>query len=88
MLVDYSWPQLQRKRLYFQHDGAAPHYAVIVREWLHEKLRGRWIGTCGPFDWSVCSPDLTSRDFFLWGHLKYIVFKEPCTSIMQLQNRI
>ena len=29
MLVDYAWPQLQRKRLYFQHDGAAPHYAVI-----------------------------------------------------------
>ena len=33
MLVDYAWPQLQGKRLYFQHDGAAPHYAVIVREW-------------------------------------------------------
>ena len=32
MLVDYAWPQLQGKRLYFQHDGAAPHYAVIVRE--------------------------------------------------------
>ena len=37
MLVDYAWPQLQRKRLYFQHDGAAPHYAVVVREWLDEK---------------------------------------------------
>ena len=30
MLVDYVWPQLQGKRLYFQHDGAAPHDAVIV----------------------------------------------------------
>ena len=50
MLVDYTWPQLQCKRLYFQHDGAAPHYAVIVREWLDEKLHGRWIGRCGPFD--------------------------------------
>ena len=33
MLVDYAWPQLPSKRLYFQHDGAALHYAVIVREW-------------------------------------------------------
>ena len=32
MLVDYACPQLQRKRLYFQHDGAASHYAVIVRK--------------------------------------------------------
>ena len=33
MLVDYAWAQLQGKRLYFQDDGAAPHYAVIVGEW-------------------------------------------------------
>ena len=32
MLVDYALLQLQRKELSFQHDGAAPHYAVIVRE--------------------------------------------------------
>ena len=44
MLVDYAWPQLQRKRLYFQHDGAAPHYAIIVGEWFDKKFPGRWIG--------------------------------------------
>ena len=33
MLVDYAWSQLQGKRLYFQRDGVAPHYVVIVREW-------------------------------------------------------
>ena len=38
MLVDYAWPQLQLKRLYFQHDGAAPHYAIIVGEWLDKKV--------------------------------------------------
>ena len=37
MLVDYGWPQLQCNRLYFQPDGAAPHYAVTVRAWLDEK---------------------------------------------------
>ena len=88
MLVDYAWPQLQCKRLYFQHDGATPHYVVIKGEWLDEKFPGRWIVRHGPFDWPAHSPDLTSCDFFLWGYLKDIVFKESCTSIMQLQNRI
>ena len=50
MLVDYAWPQLQRKKLYFQHDGAAPHYAVTVREWFDEEFSGPWIGGRGLFD--------------------------------------
>ena len=41
MLVDCAWPQLQRKRRYFQHGGAVPHYTVIVRKWLDEKFPGR-----------------------------------------------
>ena len=88
MFVDYTWPQLQRKKLYFQHGRAALYYAVIVGEWLDEKFPGRWIGRHGSFDWPARSPDLTQYDFFLWSYLKDIVFKEPCTSIMQLQNRI
>ena len=38
MLVDYAWFQLQRKRLYFQHDGAAPQYAVIALNGLMESF--------------------------------------------------
>ena len=75
-------------RDYFQHYGTAPHYAVIGYEWLDEKFPGRWIGRRGPFNWPVRSSDLTSRNIFIWGYVKDIVFKEPCTSIMQLQNRI
>ena len=45
-------------RDYFQHDGAAPHYAVIVGEWLDEKFPSRWIGRHRPFDWPAYSPDL------------------------------
>ena len=32
MLVVYVWPRLKHKRLYFQHDGAGPHYVTLVRE--------------------------------------------------------
>ena len=63
MLVDYARSQLQGKRLCFQHDAEASHYAVIVREWLDKKFPGRWIGRRGPFDWPAHSFDLTSCDF-------------------------
>ncbi len=49
MLVDYAWPYLKRKRLYFQHDGAGPLFADAVRNWLDEKFPGRWIGRREPF---------------------------------------
>ena len=48
--MHYAWTQLQRTRLYFQYDGAAPHYAVIKGEWLDEKFPARWIGRHEPFD--------------------------------------
>jgi hypothetical protein len=65
MLVDYARPYFKRKRLYFQHDGAGPHYAVVMRDWLDEKFPDRWIGRRGLLDWPARSSDLTPRDFFL-----------------------
>ena len=59
ILVDYTWPRLKHKRLYFQHDGAGRHCTPVVRKWLNEKFTGRQIGRPGPFDWPVRSPDLT-----------------------------
>ncbi len=88
LLLDYAWPQLKRKRLYFQHDEAAPHYAIVVRSWLDENFPGSWIGRRGSLDWPARSPDLTPCDFFLWGYLKGIVFREPSATIVQLQIRI
>lgn len=88
MLVNYAWPRLKNKNFYFQHDGAGAHYSVTVREWLDKKFPDRWIGRRGPFDWPARSPDLSPCDFFLWGYLKDIVFKEPLASITELQERI
>jgi hypothetical protein len=63
MLVDYVWPQLKRKRLCFQHDGAGPHYAAEVRNWLNKTFPGGWIDRRGSFDWPARSPDLTLCNF-------------------------
>ena len=53
-----------------QQDGAAPHYAFIMRTFLNDHCNNKWIGRSGPVAWPSFSPDLTSPDFYLWGYLK------------------
>jgi hypothetical protein len=50
--------------LIFMQDGAPPHWATAVREWLSVALPGRWMGRGSPtFPWPANSPDLTPCDF-------------------------
>lgn len=88
MLKDFLWPKVKHKGMYFQQDGAPPHYALIVRDWLNEKFANRWIGRRGPIEWPARSPDLSPPDFFLWGYLKDIVYRSRPTTIAQLRERI
>jgi hypothetical protein len=53
-------PLVVRSQLYFQHDGAPPHYTRHVREYLDESFPNRWFGRGGPLAWPPRSPDLTS----------------------------
>ncbi|KZC12505.1 hypothetical protein WN55_04312 [Dufourea novaeangliae] len=77
-----------RNSLWFQHDGAPPHYAAAVRNWLNETFQNRWVGRGGSVNWPARSPDLSSCDFFLWGHLKGIVFQTPVENLNNLRRRI
>ena len=88
MLQGFVWPKIKQKRLYFQQDGAAAHYAITVREWLDAKMPNRWIGWRSPFEWPARSPDLTPCDFRLWGYLKQIVYQNQSTTLEELQDRI
>jgi len=58
-----------------QHDGAAAHFALSVRDVLNEHFPGRWIGrgsptSPAPLPWSPHSPDLTTPDNSLWSIIK------------------
>jgi transposase len=88
MLKEFLWPKIKYKRMLFQQDGAPPHYSLAVRAWLNEKFPGRWLGRRGPLEWPARSPDLTPCDFFLWGYLKNIVYRERPATIEQLRERI
>jgi transposase len=74
--------------MWYQHDGARPHFCIPVRDYLSEQYGNRWIGRNGPVTWPPRSPDLTPLDYFLWGYLKSEVYKEEFYSREQLLQKI
>lgn len=81
-------PLEQRRSMWFMHDGAPPHFSLVARQYLDENYTDRWIGRAGPQFWPPRSPDLNPIDFFLWGHLKTLVYTTPVQSEEDLRNRI
>jgi hypothetical protein len=74
--------------MWFQHDGAPPHYYRRVRQYLDNWRGDHWIGRGGPVAWPARSPDLTPLDFFLWGFVKQEVYQEKPTTSQDMKNRI
>lgn len=79
-----------RRDMVFMHDGAPPHFALNVRNFLNGQYPGRWIGRGhdAPIRWPPRSPDLNPCDFFIWGALKTKVYEVPINNVEQLWNRI
>jgi hypothetical protein len=92
MLQDDIWPVIRAweniEDLIFMQDGAPPHFALIVRAWLDDHFRGRWLGRRGPHVWPARSPDLTPCDFFLWGWAKEEVYRTKPKTLEELEGRI
>lgn len=72
----------------FQQDGAPPHFARDVRNFLNENFTERWIDRRGPIEWPARSPDLTPLDYFLWGYLKSKVYVTKPQNLDDLRQRI
>jgi hypothetical protein len=69
---------------WFQQDGAPVHYtrqAQQVLLVLDRRYPDSWIGRGGPINWPASSPELTPLDYFLWGHMKNYVYREPVNSL-------
>lgn len=81
-------PLAFRANSWYQHDGAPPHFSREVRILLDQRYPQRWIGRGGPHHWPARSPDLTPLDFFLWGHVKSIVYREPVNTEAELRDRL
>lgn len=84
----------------FMHDGAPPHFGKKVCLWLNRTFPYRWIGREGskkkqqqryqpPIIWPPYSPDLTPCDYFLWGYVKDLVYRNGVPAdLEELQERI
>lgn len=92
LIKDTVYPLLQQKEnfnyLWWQQDGAPPHFALIVRAWLDQAFPQRWIGRRVPLEWPARSPDLTPPDFFLWGYLKDKVYAHRMETLEDLKDAI
>src|SRR5215467_11024129 len=77
-----------RRDMWFQQDGAPPHFANLVKRYLNKKFRNKWIGRDGPVNWPPRSPDLSPLDFFLWGYVKDKVMLHPPTTREDMKERI
>ena len=81
-------PDLPTDSIWYQQDGAPPHYAAPVRQYLDELFPNRWIGRRGFVEWPARLPDLSPLDYFLWGYLKCKVFATKPSDINELKRRI
>ncbi|KAJ4435008.1 hypothetical protein ANN_23581 [Periplaneta americana] len=81
-------PLINRQHIHFLHDGSPAHFSRTARRYLDRRFPDRWIGRGGPIAWPPRSPDLKPLDFYLWGHLKSLVYSSPVPDLESLRNRI
>ncbi|KAJ8937033.1 hypothetical protein NQ318_010673 [Aromia moschata] len=70
------------------HDGAPPHFALPVRQYLHEHFRHRWIGRGSKFVLPLRNPNLNPLDFSSWSNSKDLVYQKEVNSLQELEQRI
>jgi len=63
-------------------------YDICVRHWLDRQFPDHWIARRGPVEWPPRSPDLNPLDFYLWGHLKAVVYQVKIQNVDHLGERI
>ena len=91
MLEDYLWPELDGldiNDMWFQHDGATSRTTRVTIDLLKGKYGERVISRNGPVEWPPRSCDLTPLDFFLWGHIKSLVYANKPKSLNDLKDKL
>lgn len=77
-----------RRSLMYQQDGAPAHNSGVVVEFLNNHFPDKWLGTNGPIAWPARSPDLTPLDFFVWGYVKDVLYKERYATVATMTVKV
>ena len=74
----------------FDDDGAKPHQARMVMEWLDTIFQDRMLAIkCLRGDtWAPYSPDCNPCDYFLWGYMKEKVYHPLPANMTALKRKI
>ena len=72
----------------WQQDGAKPHQANMVMDWLDSMFKERMLAkrTRRGNSWAPSSPDINLCESFLWGYLKEAVYKPLPVSLEDLKK--
>ena len=81
-------PLRTRRQMYYQHDGAPPHFSQVVRQYLNCKFPNRWIGHGNAQNWPPRSPGLNPLDYHVWGYMKAMVYAHKVNMREELLQRI
>lgn len=81
-------PLQLRLNMWFQQDGAPAHTARMSRQILNGTFPNRWIGKFGPVNYPPRSPDLTVLDYYLWGRIKDLVYRDRPTTRADMMRTI
>ena len=82
---------VKNQEIWYQMDGCPAHNSLMVRHYLQNMniFNGNIIGPRYLIPWPARSPDLSPNDFFLWGHLKSVIYKNVrFENLDQLKNSI
>jgi len=77
-----------RKTQWFQQDGAAPHTAQAVMEWIAAHFDEKVISRRTTYPWPSHSPDLNPLDYHVWGYLKDQMGGQRFASLQELRDTI
>ena len=91
MLEDYLWPEMDEldiNDMWFQQDSISSHTTRVTIDLLKGKFSERVISRNGQGEWPPRSCDLTPLDFFLWGHIKSLVYSNKPTTLDDLKDNI
>jgi hypothetical protein len=81
-------PLAVRARMCNMHKGAPAHFCRAVWDVLCNTYHDRWIGSGGRTEWPARSLDLNQLEFYLWWHLKPLVYSSSVDNEEALHRRI
>jgi hypothetical protein len=81
-------PVAVRAWMWYMHYGALAHFSLAVRYVLNNTYHDWWIDRGGPTACPSHSPDVNALDFYLWGHLKPLVYATSIDNEEAFHDRI